>query len=92
MKTAEASSVVRLYNKARPSCFACLILTHHQLAKALVTFEALWFNQWKSRLAANKSALQATLLVQHPTTKALLVNLDPNLMAAIEEAKVSFCV
>ena len=51
-------------------------------------FEALWFTQWKSRLSATKSALQATLLVQHPTTKALLVNLDPNLLAVIEETKV----
>ena len=58
------------------------------MAKALLEFETLWLSQWKSRLSATKSALQATLLVLHPSTGVYLVNFDQNLLSTIEETKV----
>ncbi len=51
-------------------------------------FESLWLTQWKSRLATVKSALLATLLIRHPVTNVLVVNIDPGLLATFIEAKV----
>jgi len=49
---------------------------YNRLATALVTFENLWLTFWKSQIEQARTGLCATLLVQHPETKQLLVNAD----------------
>ena len=46
------------------------------MATALVTFEGLWFNLWKSNIEYAKNGLKATLFITHPDTNEFLVNAD----------------
>lgn len=54
-----------------------------QVAKALVEFETLWHQAWLKGIEQQRAGLQAPLLVRHPDTGQLLVNLDKELMQLI---------
>ncbi len=54
-----------------------------QVAKALVEFETLWHQAWLKGIEQQKAGLQAPLLVRHPDTGALIVNLDKDVMQLI---------
>lgn len=56
--------------------FARLVRLYNRLATALVTFESLWFTQWKGQIEQAKSGMNATLLVRHPATGEMSVNAD----------------
>ena len=49
---------------------------YNRIATALVTFETMWFQSWKTNIEAAKAGMKATLLVHHPETKEILVNAD----------------
>lgn len=55
-----------------------------QVAKALVEFETLWHQAWLKGIEQQRAGLQAPLLVRHPDTGRLLVNLDKELMQLIK--------
>ncbi|KIZ06068.1 Dynein gamma chain, flagellar outer arm [Monoraphidium neglectum] len=72
MGSKESKRVIRLYNR---------------VAKALVEFEALWHAAWLKGIDAQKAGLASPLLVRHPDSGQLLVNLDRDVMTLIREAK-----
>jgi len=59
--------------------FLCL-----QVAKALVEFEMLWHQAWLKGIEQQCVGLHAPLLVRHPESGRLLVNLDKELMQLIK--------
>lgn len=59
-------------------CFWWLQI-YNRIATALVTFETMWFQTWKSKIDSVRAGLKATLLVHHPDTREILVNADNRL-------------
>lgn len=55
-----------------------------QVAKALVEFETLWHQAWLKGIKQQRVGLHAPLLVRHPDSGKLLVNLDKELMQLIK--------
>jgi dynein heavy chain len=49
-----------------------------------VEFETLWHQAWLKGIEQQRAGLQAPLLVRHPDTGRLLVNLDKELMQLIK--------
>uniref|UniRef100_A0A383W453 AAA+ ATPase domain-containing protein n=1 Tax=Tetradesmus obliquus TaxID=3088 RepID=A0A383W453_TETOB len=72
MAQKESKKVIKMYNR---------------VAKALVEFETLWHQAWLKGIEQQRSGLSAPLLVRHPDSGQLLVNLDKELMQLIREAK-----
>ncbi|EGD79261.1 hypothetical protein PTSG_09985 [Salpingoeca rosetta] len=68
-----AAHTIRLYNK---------------LSKALLTYETMYFTKWKASVSGMLSGLKATLLVEHPTTRRLVLNADPAVFTLLDEAKI----
>ncbi|CAL1527205.1 unnamed protein product [Lymnaea stagnalis] len=60
---------------------------YNKLATALVTFESLWFTQWKNNIEQARSGLKATLFVLHPDSGEIIVNADERVLELIHEAK-----
>jgi hypothetical protein len=58
------------------------------VAKALVEFETLWHQAWLKGIEQQRSGLSAPLLVRHPESGQLLVNLDKELMQLIRCASI----
>ncbi|KAK6187606.1 hypothetical protein SNE40_005595 [Patella caerulea] len=67
--------------------FGRIVRIYNRLATALVTFESLWFTQWKNRIDSARSGLRATLFVHHPVTNKIVVNSDERVLELIHEAK-----
>ncbi|XP_052089132.1 uncharacterized protein LOC127725852 isoform X10 [Mytilus californianus] len=67
--------------------FSRIVKIYNRLATALVTFESLWFAQWKNRIEHAKAGLRATLFINHPNTGEILVNTDERVLELIHEAK-----
>ena len=70
--TADAKKVVRNFNK---------------MASVLMEYEMLYHRSWCRAVDSIKSGMHAALLVKHPETKELFVNLDPAILELIQEAK-----
>eukprot|EP00043_Microstomoeca_roanoka_P013217 m.129292 g.129292 ORF g.129292 m.129292 type:complete len:4796 (-) comp15694_c0_seq1:72-14459(-) len=73
LKTAEAKKIIKNYNK---------------LGHVLLEYELLHHRAWWKAVDASQSGLNSSLLVRHPDTGALLVNLDPQLPQVIRETKI----
>lgn len=56
--------------------FGRVCKVYNRLATALVTFESLWFSNWRSHIDHARDGLRATLFVHHPDTKEIVVNAD----------------
>ena len=56
--------------------FGRIVKIYNRLATALVTFESLWFTQWKNRIDQARNGLRATLFVHHPVSNDIVVNAD----------------
>lgn len=56
--------------------FGRIVKIYNRLATTLVTFESLWFTQWKARIDQARNGLRATLFVHHPVTNEIVVNAD----------------
>ncbi|XP_077343463.1 dynein axonemal heavy chain 5-like [Lithobates pipiens] len=70
----------------------CLTYSHtvklyNQIASALVSYEDLWYQKWKSQVDRGLSGLHFTLLMREPGTQQLRVNTDMRIIHLIEETK-----
>ncbi|XP_030407468.1 dynein heavy chain 5, axonemal-like isoform X1 [Gopherus evgoodei] len=72
LKTPEMKKVIWSYNK---------------MAAVLLEFELLYHRAWCRFAEQAKNGLRASLLVRHPETKELFVNLDPMVLEVLCEAK-----
>ncbi|XP_043921456.1 dynein axonemal heavy chain 5-like [Protopterus annectens] len=72
LKTPEMKKVIRNYNN---------------MASVLVEFELLYHRGWCKCADIARSGLLASLLVRHPETKELYVNLDPTVPEVLNEVK-----
>lgn len=53
-----------------------IVKFYNRIATALVTFESLWLNQWKSQIDSAKAGLRCPILATNPETKEVVVNVD----------------
>ncbi|GIQ80742.1 dynein heavy chain [Kipferlia bialata] len=60
---------------------------YNKLSRALVQFEGLWHESWLQAVDQARHALQATVLVKHPTTGKLYVNFDQTIVSLCAEAR-----
>ncbi|CAG5121565.1 unnamed protein product, partial [Candidula unifasciata] len=76
-------------NKAVTSLvdFGSQVRIYNRLATALVTFESLWFTQWKKNIEEVRSGLRSTLFMLHPETGEIIVNSDNRILELIQEVK-----
>ena len=65
-----------------------IVKMYNKLARTLVAFEYLWYRAWTESIENARAGLQATLLIRHPEDSQLYVNLDPEILQLIREAKV----
>ncbi|KAL2308160.1 hypothetical protein Nmel_001164 [Mimus melanotis] len=72
LKTVEMKKVIKNYNK---------------MAAVLLEFEIIYHRAWCSFADQARNALCASLLVRHPETKELFVNLDPMVLEVIYETR-----
>ena len=72
MAAGTTAHTIRLYNK---------------LSKALITYETAYFSKWKASVSGMLTGLKATLLVEHPTSRQLILNADPGVFTLLDEAK-----
>ncbi|KAG7229074.1 hypothetical protein INR49_013193 [Caranx melampygus] len=72
LRSPEGQDVVRMYN---------------QTALVLVEFESVLHTAWMDEVTKLGYVLNMTLLVRHPVTGKLVVNLDPKVTEFIQEAK-----
>ncbi|XP_033113255.1 dynein heavy chain 5, axonemal-like isoform X2 [Anneissia japonica] len=67
--------------------FSRIVKFYNRIATALVTFESLWFNHWKTLIEPAKAGLKATLLVVHPETRCIVVNADERVLQMMQECR-----
>ncbi|MBN3318102.1 DYH6 protein, partial [Atractosteus spatula] len=60
---------------------------YNRIAAALVAFEHLWYQKWRSEVDGCLLGLKATLLVRHPLTGEFMVNCDERVIQLFEETK-----
>uniref|UniRef100_A0A1I8FY30 Dynein heavy chain 5, axonemal n=1 Tax=Macrostomum lignano TaxID=282301 RepID=A0A1I8FY30_9PLAT len=65
-----------------------LVKNYNKLAEALVAFEMLYHRAWIKQLQTAQDGLKASLLVRHPESKRLFVNLDPEILTLIRETEL----
>ncbi|KAF5902717.1 dynein heavy chain 5, axonemal-like, partial [Clarias magur] len=70
--TPEGKKIIHMYNK---------------LATVLLEYELLYHRAWVSAVERGQQGLNATLLIRHPQTKEICINLDPVVLEVLEEAK-----
>ena len=68
----DGKGVVKLYNK---------------LAKTLIEFETVWYQAWVNSVDEAKSGLKANVIIRHPQDSKLYVNMDPEILQLVREAK-----
>lgn len=61
---------------------------YNRLAKTLIEFETVWYQAWVNSIDDAKSGLKACLIVRHPQDSKLYVNMDPEILQLIREAKI----
>ncbi|XP_073531710.1 dynein axonemal heavy chain 5-like [Phyllobates terribilis] len=60
---------------------------YNKIASALVSYEDMWYQKWKSQIDKSLNGLNFTLLVREPGTQKLMVNTDMRMLQLIEETK-----
>lgn len=68
----DGKGIVKLYNK---------------LARTLIEFETVWYQAWVNGVDEAKSGLKANVIVRHPQDGKLYVNMDPEILQLLREAK-----
>jgi dynein heavy chain len=69
-----------------PAAFKPLVKAYNKVARALVAFECVWLDAWQASVLSAQDGLQATLVVKHPKTAKLFVNLDREVLQLAHEA------
>lgn len=64
-----------------------IIKSYNHLAQTLLEFQALWQAAWERGADAAVALMQNPVLVLHPTTGQLHVNLDSAVLRVLQEAK-----
>ncbi|RMC15722.1 hypothetical protein DUI87_07925 [Hirundo rustica rustica] len=64
-----------------------VIKNYNKMAAVLLEFELIYYRAWCRFADQARNALCAPLLVQHPETKELFVNLDPMVLEVLYETK-----
>ncbi|KAM4028219.1 dynein axonemal heavy chain 5-like [Anomaloglossus baeobatrachus] len=64
-----------------------IIRSYNKMAAVLMEFELLYYRGWCKCVEIAKTGLHASLLVRHPDTKELYVNLDPIVLEVLYETK-----
>jgi dynein heavy chain len=70
-----------------PAAFKPIVKTYNKVARALVSFEYVWLDAWQKSVHSAQEGLQATLVVKHPKTGKLFVNLDREVLQLAHESK-----
>ena len=65
-----------------------IVKSYNKMARTLVEFQTLYIQQWNNSIESAKTGLQATLIVRHPGSSKLHVNLDGDIIQLIREAKL----
>ncbi|XP_077137822.1 dynein axonemal heavy chain 5-like [Ranitomeya variabilis] len=60
---------------------------YNKIASALLSYEDVWYQRWKSHIDKSLNGLNLTLLVRDPVTLQLMVNTDMRMFQLIEETK-----
>ncbi|XP_076826623.1 dynein axonemal heavy chain 5 [Brachyhypopomus gauderio] len=68
----EVKKIIRVYNK---------------IAAVLVEYEVLYYRGWVNAAEVGQQGLSSSILIRHPETKEIYVNLDPVVLEVLEEAK-----
>jgi dynein heavy chain, axonemal len=63
------------------------IKAYNRLAQTLLEFEVLWHTAWAKGTDAILALLQGPVLVAHPTTGQLHVNLNSSVLSMLQEAR-----
>ena len=61
---------------------------YNRLARVLVEYELIFLQIWTKEIDVAKASLNSTVLVKHPDTGELLVNLDPKIMELLRNTQV----
>ena len=61
---------------------------YNRLARVLVEYELIFLQMWTKEIGVAKASLNSTVLVRHPDTRELLVNLDPKINEVLREIEV----
>ncbi|XP_071818739.1 dynein axonemal heavy chain 5-like isoform X4 [Apostichopus japonicus] len=64
-----------------------IVKFYNRIATALVTFESLWLNQWKSQIDLAKVGLRSPILAVNPETSEVLVNVDERILQLMQECR-----
>ncbi|KAI4900024.1 hypothetical protein NFI96_023292, partial [Prochilodus magdalenae] len=64
-----------------------IIRAYNKMAAVLVEYELLYHRGWVSAAELGQQGLNASLLIRHPNTKEIFVNLDPMVLEVLQEAK-----
>ncbi|XP_062377845.1 dynein axonemal heavy chain 5 [Sardina pilchardus] len=64
-----------------------VIRAYNQMAAVLLEYELLYHRGWAQAVEMGQHGLNATLLIRHPETKEIFVNLDPVVLEVLQEAK-----
>lgn len=64
-----------------------MIRNFNKMASVLMEYEMLYHRSWSRAVDTIKSGMHSALLVKHPETKELFVNLDPAILELIQETK-----
>lgn len=64
-----------------------IVRSYNKIAKTLIAFEYLWYDAWCKAVSAARTGLRATLIIRHTANNKYYVNLDPNVLQLIREAR-----
>ncbi|XP_029452717.1 dynein gamma chain, flagellar outer arm-like [Rhinatrema bivittatum] len=83
--------VMKLFRDVRlvvpPHAYTQTVKLYNRIAKALVSYEAMWYQKWKTNVDKGLAGFNVTLLVRNPFTQQLMVNTDMRILQVIEETK-----
>uniref|UniRef100_A0A1I8ID59 Dynein heavy chain 5, axonemal n=1 Tax=Macrostomum lignano TaxID=282301 RepID=A0A1I8ID59_9PLAT len=65
-----------------------IVKNYNKLAEVLVAFEMLYHRAWTKQVQSAQVGLKASLLVRHPETKRLFINLDAEILTLIRETEL----
>ena len=65
-----------------------VVRQYNRLSQVLTEYEVLYYNAWTRQLESAQEGLKASLLVRHPDTHEIFINLDEQIPALVRETTV----